>query len=72
MVYLAQDRQLHSRPAVIKFLHAVWEDHERVRLKFRHEIEALGRLNHPAVVGVLDVGRAPDGRSFLVMEYATE
>jgi len=69
VVYLAQDRQLHSRPAVVKFLHAVWDDHERIRLKFRQEIEALSRLNHPAVVGVLDVGKAPDGRSFLVMEY---
>lgn len=69
VVYLVQDRQLHSRPAVIKFLHAVWEDHERIRLKFRHEIEALSRLNHPAIVGVLDVGKAPDGRPFLVMEY---
>jgi predicted Ser/Thr protein kinase len=69
VVYLAQDRQLHSRPAVVKFLHASWDDHERLRLKFHQEIEALSRLTHPAVVGVLDVGRAPDGRSFLVMEY---
>src|SRR5579872_3924889 len=69
VVYLARDRQLHSRPAVVKFLHASWEDHERIRFHFRHEIEALSRLNHPAVVGVLDVGQAPDGQSFLVMEY---
>jgi len=69
VVYLAQDGQLHSRPVVIKFLHDAWEDHERIRLKFRQEIEALSRLNHPAIVGVLDVGKAPDGRSFLVMEY---
>jgi predicted Ser/Thr protein kinase len=69
VVYLAQDRELHSRPVVIKFLQAPWENHERVRLKFRQEIEALSRINHPAVVGVLNVGQAPDGRSFLVMEY---
>jgi predicted Ser/Thr protein kinase len=69
VVYLARDRQLHSRPVVVKFLHAVWDDHERVRVKFQHEIEALSRLHHPAVVGVLDVGQAADGRSFLVMEY---
>jgi eukaryotic-like serine/threonine-protein kinase len=69
VVYLAHDRQLHSRPVVVKFLHAAWEDHERIRLKFRQELEALSRLNHPAVVGVLDIGKAPDGRSFLVMEY---
>ncbi len=69
VVYLARDQQLHARPVVLKFLHAAFEDHDRVRLKFHHEIEALSRLNHPAVVGVLDVGDAPDGRSFLVMEY---
>jgi predicted Ser/Thr protein kinase len=69
VVYLAQDRQLHSRRVVVKLLHAGWEDHERVRVKFRQEIEALSRIHHPGVVGVLDVGQAPDGRSFLVMEY---
>jgi len=69
MVYLALDRQLHSRHVVVKFLHAVWDGHERIRNKFNQEIEALSRLHHPAVVGVLDVGQAPDGRSFLVMEY---
>lgn len=69
VVYLALDRQLHSRPVVVKFLHAVWDDHERVRVKFNQEIEALSRLHHPAVVGVLDVGQAADGRLFLVMEY---
>jgi tRNA A-37 threonylcarbamoyl transferase component Bud32 len=69
VVYLAHDRQLHSRRVVVKFLHSRWEDHERIRTKFLQEIEALSRLSHPAVVGVLDVGKAPDGRSFLVMEY---
>jgi predicted Ser/Thr protein kinase len=69
VVYLARDQLLHSRQVVVKFLHAVWDDHERVRVKFQHEIEALSRLRHPAVVGVLDVGQAADGRSFLVMEY---
>ncbi len=69
VVYLARDRRLHARHVVLKFLHASCEDHGDILLKFRHEIEALSRLNHPAVVGVLDVGQAPDGRSFLVMEY---
>ena len=69
VVYLALDRQLHSRPVVVKFLHAVWDHHEGISAMFNHEIEALSRLHHPAVVGVLDVGQASDGRSFLVMEY---
>jgi predicted Ser/Thr protein kinase len=69
VVYLAQDRQLHFRNVVLKFLHGGWEEHERVQVKFRQEIEALSRIHHPGVVGVLNVGHAEDGRSFLVMEY---
>ena len=69
VVYLAQDRQLHSRNVVLKFLHVGWEQQERIQVKFRQEIEALSRIHHSGVVGVLDVGRAEDGSSFLVMEY---
>ena len=69
VAYLAHDRQLHSRPVVVKFLHAGWEEQDRIHLRFRQEIEVLSRLSHPAVVGVLDVGHTPEGRSFLVMEY---
>src|SRR5215831_3695330 len=32
-------------------------------------MEALARINHPGVVGVLDSGDAPDGKAFLVMQY---
>jgi predicted Ser/Thr protein kinase len=69
VAYLAHDRQLHSRPVVLKFLHAGWEEQDRIHLRFRQEIEVLSRLSHPAVVGVLDVGHTREGRSFLVMEY---
>jgi predicted Ser/Thr protein kinase len=69
IAYLARDQRLHARPVVLKFLHTAWDDHDRICLHFLQEIEALSRLTHPAVVGVLDVGQAPDGRSFLVMEY---
>jgi eukaryotic-like serine/threonine-protein kinase len=69
VVYRAQDRQLHSRNVVLKFLHAGWQEHAQVQHRFRQEIEALSRIHHPGVVGVLDAGRAPDGRLFLVMEY---
>jgi len=69
VAYLAHDLQLHSRPVVVKLLHPAWEERDRVHHRFRQEIEVLSRLNHPAVVGVLDVGHTPDGRSFLVMEY---
>lgn len=69
LVYLARDTHLHDRAVVIKSLHSAWEPQSRVHLKFRNEIEALSRIQHPAVVGALDLGVAPDGRSFLVMEF---
>jgi len=68
VVYLAADEQLLSKPVVIKIVLTAkpdpWE-----RRKFRNEIEALARLNHPGVVSVLDLGETKDGRPFLVMEY---
>ncbi len=72
VVYLARDMQLHQRRVVIKVLlesseqslHTPW-----FRKKFDQEIEALVRIDHPGVVGVLDVGTMPDGKPFFVMQY---
>ncbi len=71
-VYLARDRQLLNRAVVIKVLIAErGEDHYNTwfQKKFKQEIEALARINHPGVVGVLDTGEMPDGKPFLVMQY---
>src|SRR5262245_28103634 len=35
----------------------------------RQEFDVLSRIRHPAVVGVLDLGFAPDGSAFYTMEY---
>lgn len=69
VVYLARDRELLSRPVVVKILLDADDRAEWVRRKFRHEIEALARIDHPGVVGVLDAGTMPDGKPFLVMQY---
>jgi sugar lactone lactonase YvrE/predicted Ser/Thr protein kinase len=69
IVYLAQDRALHNRPVVLKFLFPGGEAQERQSRRFRQEIEALARIRHPGVVGALDVGQTEEGRVFLVMEY---
>src|SRR5262249_26192574 len=72
VVYLARDKHLLSREVVIKVLFAA-RGNDKYDLwftkKFRQEMEALARINHPGVVGVLDSGEAPDGKAFLVMQY---
>ena len=58
VVYLARDTQLMNRRVVIKVLleesgnalHNPW-----FKKKFEQEIEALTRLDHPGIVGVLDI-----------------
>ncbi|MGH9847540.1 MAG: protein kinase domain-containing protein, partial [Blastocatellia bacterium] len=71
IVYLAQDRRLGNQ-VVIKVLNEeVRSDENRkwIEDKFRQEIALLARINHPGVVGALDVGELADGRPYLVMQY---
>lgn len=69
VVYLAEDLELLSRPVVIKILFDEAQRDEVVKRKFRQEMEALARIDHPGVVGILDAGELPDGKPFLVMQY---
>ncbi|MBI2819104.1 MAG: protein kinase [Acidobacteria bacterium] len=69
VVYLARDQQLLSKPVVIKVLQDETNPDPYFQKKFQQEIEALARIDHPGVVGVLDVGETPDGKPFLVMQY---
>lgn len=68
VVYLAHDLQLHNRPVVIKVLLDSWSG-EWITKKFRQEIEALSRIEHPGVVGVFDTGEMPNGQLFVVMQF---
>ena len=72
VVYLARDVQLLQRRVVIKALLQDSEDSAHTpwfRKKFEQEIEALVRLDHPSIVGVLDAGSMPDGRLFFAMQF---
>jgi serine/threonine protein kinase len=44
-------------------------DRDWFEKKFRAEIEALSRINHPSVVSAIDAGQLPDGRAYFVMQY---
>jgi eukaryotic-like serine/threonine-protein kinase len=69
VVYLARDQQLHSRPVVVKVLLDEAYQSEYVLQKFRQEVEALSRIDHPGIVGIVDAGELPNGRPFIVMQY---
>jgi serine/threonine protein kinase len=69
VVYLAHDQELLSKRVVIKVLQQDSIADPYLQKKFRQEMEALARLDHPGVVGVLDVGDTPEGKPFIVMQY---
>lgn len=68
-VYLARDVTLHHRRVVIKVLLQASLDDPYVVIKFRQEVEALSRIDHPNVVSVLGAGELPDGKPYIVMQY---
>ena len=68
-VYLASDRKLHDKHIVIKILLDKSLQNSWVVQKFQQEKEALARVDHPGVVGILDTGELPDGKPYLVMQY---
>ncbi|CAN5768768.1 hypothetical protein BH18ACI4_BH18ACI4_17190 [soil metagenome] len=69
VVYLASDEKMLSRPVVIKALIESEVKNEWTVRKFKQEIEALARIDHPSIVGIFDVGELPDGKPFIVMQY---
>ena len=68
-VYLARDVTLHHRRVVIKVLLQASFDDPYVLTKFRQEVEALSRIDHPNVVSVLGAGELSDGKPYIVMQY---
>jgi serine/threonine protein kinase/TolB-like protein/Tfp pilus assembly protein PilF len=69
VVYLATDRQLLEKPVVVKVLLEETGSDPWIQKKFLQEMEALARIDHPGVVGVLDTGLTAGGKQFLVMQY---
>lgn len=69
VVYLAADEKMLSRPVVVKALHDEGIENEWSARKFKQEIEALARIDHPSIVGIFDVGEMPDGKPYIVMQY---
>lgn len=68
-VYLARDKQLVSRPVVVKVLLENSLQNSWITNKFRHEIDALTRVDHPNIIGIFDAGEMEDGKPYIVMQY---
>ncbi len=68
-VYEARHVRLPNKRFAVKVLHTMYAQQPMVVLRFQREAEAVSGIGHPNVVDVYDVGRAPDGRPYLVSEY---
>ena len=67
-VYEARHAHLERRVAIKFLLPELAANPEALR-RFENEAKAAGRLEHPNLVAVTDVGRTADGAPYLVMEY---
>jgi serine/threonine protein kinase len=66
VVYRARDEAL-GRTVALKMLSAELDGEEELHQRFHREAEAIGRLSHPNIVTVYDLGEA-EGQLFMAME----
>jgi serine/threonine protein kinase len=66
VVYRARDKNL-GRVVALKMLSAELAAEDELLKRFQREAEAVGRLNHPNIVTVYDLGGA-DGQLYMAME----
>lgn len=66
-VYMAKDLLL-DRIVAVKVLHSTFAEDEDFIVKFRHEAQSAGKLTHPNIVGIYDVGN-DQGVHYIVMEF---
>jgi len=72
VVYKARDPQI-DRLVALKTISLVGQEPEQqdeFRQRFMREAQAAGRLHHPGIVSIFDVGEDPESHdSFIVLEY---
>jgi hypothetical protein len=68
VVYRARHVKV-GRPFAVKVLHPQFLADDKVAQRFEREAELAGRLRHPNVIGVVDVGETAEGYRYMVMDY---
>jgi serine/threonine-protein kinase len=58
-----------GKQVAVKFLHAEFAGSEEVVKRFYREAQAAAAIGHEGIIDVMDVGIAPSGEPFLVMEF---
>jgi response regulator RpfG family c-di-GMP phosphodiesterase len=73
VVFLGEHVKLRKQVA-IKVLHPTHAHSPHLLTRFHHEIRAVARLQHPNVVGALDVGEvpSPDGHTLTLYYFVME
>lgn len=69
VTYLARDKDVGGRKVVVKVLNEARSRSDWHWKKFRGEMEALSRIDHPNVVGVIDYWESTDRQQFLVLQF---
>lgn len=64
----AARNELIDRDVALKILDPDVADDQVLLQRFFNEAKSIGRVNHPSIVGILDLGQAEDGSPFLVLE----
>ena len=72
VVYKARDPQIDRLIAVktVSLRGQEPDEEKEFRMRFLHEAQAAGRLHHPGIVAIFDVGENPENHDpYIVMEY---
>jgi serine/threonine protein kinase len=67
-IWLAEQRSVRTKVAIKLLRAAISMEQSHVR-RFFNEAVAAGKIHHPGVVRIFDVGFHADGQAYLVMEY---
>jgi serine/threonine protein kinase len=59
-----------GRTVAIKVLHDHFIQNQEMVDRFEREARLAGRLHHPNLVAVIDIGTTHDGKTLMVLEYA--